>query len=240
MNGFRARLLQAIESSDYSKSVSKLSKDSGLGAKTLSNVLNDERLDTAQHGPGIFGMARVCEKLGVSLDWLANVTPPIKTTFSAADMLLAHTRSAARGQIVDVNQAPTPEAIMRLHMRTGGMLEGFNDVLEFCDVYAAPTDNCEEVEVISVGERSLSAITMETNEKQVLQSAVNAVDPIREMLISDHREAVLKGCIASNVSLDQQMPNKPVRVKIDYIRVLASLRDVDGKQVVLNYSSLIL
>ena len=66
---FRKNLKLAINSSEkYRDDVWSLSVDAGLGRKTLYNILRDERLDVSKTGPGIFGMSRVAELLGVSLD----------------------------------------------------------------------------------------------------------------------------------------------------------------------------
>lgn len=98
MYSFRPNLRRAIERSGYANSTRQLSIDAALGEKTLTNLLNDKSVDTTKTGPGLFGMKRVADLLGVSLDYLAG---------GSAD------------------EALSPVEFMKRYRRSGGMLEGF-------------------------------------------------------------------------------------------------------------------
>ena len=244
MNDFRARLRAAIEASGYRRSLRSLSLDAALGEKTIANMLQNDTIDTSKTGPGIFSMARVADQLGVSLDWLAGREGP--ENFGAQGeqefaLTIARFAAASAGQFTSEGRPPSPQAMLRLYARSGGRLEAFEKTLKYCDRYHCPEPGAKSASVKHVGAESLAAITMGTNDKTVLQIALATVadEQFRKKLVDDHQETMRRGCLCTVEELNIQMPNRPVRVKMDYIRVLLMVTDRNGDQEILAYASLI-
>jgi hypothetical protein len=243
MRGFRKRLGTAIQSSEqYRDKIWALSVDAGLGKKTLYNTLNDEGLDVSQTGPGMFGMARVARLLGVSLDYLAGNAPPtnIERDRESSQALVQHITNALHSQASLPNVRVSADGLLRLYAKSGGKLEGFHQVMDQCDQYTAPEIREDHLTVIAVGSRSLSAITMGTNDRHLLQQALITVsdEPLKKRWLQDYRQANERGYLVTIEELNVQMPNHPVLVKMEFLRVLIAVDDHGGKRTILNFSLL--
>lgn len=242
MQTFREKLSAALEASKFNKR--SLSLAAGLGERTIANLLNSEDVDTTATGPGLFSMARVCDELDISLDWLAGRQEAMRG-LKAAEIDLALTiqrfKSATPHDTED-GAVISPSYMMRQFVRSGGMLEGFRDVLSYCDRYAPPNTTDEPVKLIAQGANSLSAITMGGCNRDVRQMALNAAasNELRKQLLRDHIEAKERGCLTTVESLNIQMPNRPIRTKMDYTRVILNVENDDGERENLVYSSLII
>ena len=246
MNGFRARLRYAIEQSSYAGNYRRLSLDAQLGEKRVSNLLNDKTIEESPIGPGLFAMARIADLLDVSLDYLScrhsRFSRASETsTQNELETILRRTRDAAKGQISDSSAPPTPQSLMRLFAKSGGRIEAFKSSLPYCDLYNAITDDAEVVSVKSVGSQSLAAITMGTSNADILQGALNNAEDksLKTRLVQDHLEALNRGVLCTVESLNIQMPNRPVLVKMDYIRILLALDDADRNRTIVSHASLI-
>jgi hypothetical protein len=210
MHVFRKNLKQAIAKSPYSRSVSKLSMDAALGEKTLGNMLNNASVDIAKAGPGLFGMKRVADLLGVSLDFLV-------------------------GQNFD--DRPTPDMVTERFRATGGRIEGFSDLLPMADLYHPASEGDTALTLISQGKNSLSAQMMPSpstaNLQKVLDELVGS-DLLRD-IIRDHNINNTKHCFATPEEINSAMPSEPRRIKVDYTRVLARLTNNEGTAFTFNY-----
>ena len=241
MKGFRDRLRTAISNSeDYQGKIQRLAGDAGLGEKTLYNMLNDERLDRSNTGPGLFAMSRVANLLGTSLDHLAGSAPPSITPPQRPD-LKGHVAAAIDAQAT-TRDALSVDALLKTHVRSGGHLEAFLPWIETCDQYApcSPTDS--GIRVLRVGKSSLAALTMQTSEVDALQTALSSVqdDELKAKWITDYSLATDRGSLVSSETLDVQMPNKPVRVRMDFLRTLLRVSDSEGATSILNFSILVI
>ena len=72
---------------------------------------------------------------------------------------------------------------------------------------------------------------------KALQAVFDGLEgtPLLASTIQDHLICDRKGCLATVEELNTLMPADPVKIKIDYIRVLARLRSKDGASYTLNY-----
>jgi len=240
---FRKNLKLAINSSEkYRDDVWGLSVDAGLGRKTLYNILRDERLDVSKTGPGIFGMSRVAELLGVSLDGLVGCAILQSGSRSASGDVMPlsrHVVEALSGQ--EAVGSLSADALLRMHAKSGQRIEAFAQWMDRCDQYFLPAEGDAGIRVKEVGETSLAAITMGSPDKALLQSALDAVDDtgLRQSWLADYSEACQRGSLTTVESLDVQMPNHPVRVKMDFVRCLLHVSGADDDQAILNFSLLI-
>lgn len=246
MKGFRARLRYAIEQSPYAGNYRRLSLDAQMGEKRVSNLLNDETIEDSPVGPGLFAMSRMADLLDVSLDYLAGRRMMFSRLSDGQGSdevatILQRTKDAAKGQISGENEPPTSQSLMRLYAKSGGRIEAFQPCLPYCDLYHPIQSDAKVVSVKAVGAQSLAAITMGTASVEILQSALSSVnDPeLKKRLINDHLETMQRGVLCSVESLNVQMPNRPVLVKMDYIRILLALTDANRDLTIVSHSSLI-
>ena len=245
MHAFRPNLSALIQAHPlYRGNLSLLSKDANLGRKYLSNLLNNDAVDRSAVGPGMFAMKRIAECLSVSLDTLAlrdgeelaRVNNAYNSRLTDA---IDHSITAANAQMTERGAAPTASSLLRRHVRGGGRIEAFDDILQYCDVYWAPDSKDSEVRIKSVGEFSLASMTMGTANADVLSTALNKTPALAQKVNGDHLRAIECGPYTSAEYLDNQMPNRPVRVRIDYLRTILPVTDADGQLFVITHATLI-
>lgn len=241
---FRERLFDALQTHpEYRGNTSALARDAGMGRTSISNMLNDERVANSRTGPGLFNMARVAGLLGVSLDHLAGLDDG---TLVAADRggrmpLATHLIEAIAAQVPMTRERPSTDALLRLHFKSGGRIEAFENILEHCDQYYPPKPTDTSLRVKHVGRRSLSALTMGEPSVALLQGALDKAqdDELRENWLRDYTSAANGTPQSTLESLDVQMENHPIRVKMDFIRTLLGVRNQAGETTVLNFCQII-
>jgi hypothetical protein len=245
MKGFRQRLKRAInKSGQYSTDVYGLAEDAGLGRKTIYNMLSDKNLDNSSAGPGIFGMSRVALLLGTSLDYLAG--QPVQEVVRSAPTkqpykMREHIFGSLSAQEEEKHNALSADRLLRTHLKSGGRVEAFAPWIDHCDCYCQPAADAQSLTVKFVGNSSLSALTMGSNDKGLLQTALSEVTDtsLKQRWVRDYQYAVSAGTNVSIEALDVQMPNHPVHVRMDFIRCLLAVTDANDEKSVLNFSMLV-
>jgi len=213
----------------------------------LYNIINNEALDQSAQGPGFFAMARAATLGDFSLDYLAGVGPwrDLHTTetpdLSSNAALKEHAEYAIEAQDLSGRARPTVDGLQRLHAKSGGRIEAFNPYLDFCDLYIAPNSTDKNIQVHHVGKLSLAAVTMGEPSVETLQTALDSArdEVLRAKWVEDYALAAERGVFGSVERLDHQMENRPVRVTMQYLRLLLRLENAAGDVFVLNYSSLV-
>lgn len=230
---FRERFQKAYDNSDFT-SYRSLSLASGWTASRIHSILTGH-FDNSVHGPGFFGLARTCQQLGVTPDYLAGINKwqmsQPSTDLNA--MTLVNSLKSAEA-------APSIKELMRLYVRSGHRLEAFKDHIERCDIYELPDLETRKVKVRAVGNKSLAALRMGESNALILQEAYDAASAeFQEQIYLSHERALNCGITVEPDAIDQMMNNKPVHVKIDYIRVAMKLTDAAGQGCILVYCELI-
>ena len=187
-------------------------------------------------------MARVADLLGVTLDSLVgrHIEPGGRSrSTDGAAPLAEHLVQSLIQQ--EGGERLSSDMLLRLHTRSGGRIEAFESWQPRCDQYYVPMAEDTGIRVKCVGYKSLSAITMGVADQGILQGALDAVpdDILKARWLSDYKVAHDRGMLTTVESLNVQMPNHPVRVKMDFIRCLLSVRDADSQEVILNFSILV-
>ncbi len=231
--GFRERLTKAFEASDF-QSHRSLSHAAGWSESRINRIITGQ-FDNSKDGPGFFGLVKICQVLHVTTDYLAGVEKWSKsnptTTLNAVNFL----DSIAAG-----HSPPTIKSLMHAYVRSGHRLEAFSSFMDYCDVYGLPTSEDRRVTVHSVGKKSLSALRMGENNHVILQDAYDQASPeFQEQIFSSHLRAYQAGITVEPDSIDQVMENRPVHVKIDYIRVAMRLKDASGQEYIVIFCELI-
>ena len=242
MDSFQQRLRKAISASHYNGNLRKLSLEADCGEKWLSNLLNSKQIGESKVGPGFFAMSRIAALLNCGLDHLAGqdtVFPTQSSPQKISHLLKLTADLASRDEAIT---ASNPQSILRKYAKSGGRIGGFVNQLDQCDIYfpAQPGDKTLKVEAL--GKNSLSAVTMETSEVSALQSALNHIAGTKVLndTIADHIEAVQRGAFTTIKSLDQQMGNLPIRVKMDYLATFLHVEMENGEHRTLSFCSLLI
>lgn len=230
---FRSRLEQAFNASKYT-SHRDLSLAAGWSETRINRILTGQ-FANSKDGPGFFGLVRVCQKLGITTDYLSGVQKWRQSNPSTTLNAVAFLQS--------VNQEMTPpslKALIRAYVRSGKRIEAFQPFLEYCDIYEVPNPKTRKIVVRSVGDKSLAALRMGEASAVIMQEAHDQAPPeFQEQIFSAHERAFNAGMTVEPDSIDQRMENRPIHVKIEYIRLTMRLADAAGKECVLNYCELI-
>ncbi|SMP32030.1 hypothetical protein [Shimia sagamensis] len=244
MKGFRAALGDAIScSEEYKNDVYRFSEDAGLGRKTIYNILRDTRLDESKTGPGIFGMARAAALLNTTLDALTTERklPKVETATKSIKPLATHTLETLISQVEADENRLSVDALLRTYAKSGGRIEAFVPWLDRCDQYHPPNARSKRLECKEVGQQSLAAITMRCADKDVLQEAVDTLEDreLADKWRRDYAKASKLGTLTTIENLSIQMPNQPVKVRMEFLRCLLHVEDAEGTKTILNFSLLI-
>lgn len=230
---FRERFTRAYERSDYT-SHRGLSLETGWSESRVNQIITGF-FDHSEAGPGFFGTARACKLLGITPDYLAGIEKWQDHRPAATINALSLVNSVSTEM-----DRPTVAGMIRRYVRSGQRIEGFTDVLGHCDIYENPHTTKGRAVVRSVGDKSLSALRMGVASVETLQTAYDeAADDFRRRIHEGHRRAFDAGILVEPDAIDERMTNKPVHVKIDYIRAAMRLTDADGKECLLVYCEII-
>ena len=230
---FRERFVRAFEASSFN-SQRALSIASGWSESRINRIITGQ-FDNSKDGPGFFGLIRACEQLGVTPDFLAGINK-----FQKNDASMALNAASFLESVSQDMSTPSIKSLIRTYVRSGHRLEAFRKFKPYCDIYDVPNDTDRKVRVLEVGERSLAALRMGEASELVLQEAYNtASEAFQEQIYLSHRRAFDLGMTVEPDTIDQRMENRPVHVKIDYIRVAMRLHDATGAERILIYCELI-
>lgn len=189
---FRNRFSLAFSASQY-KSLRSLSLDSGFSVSHLHKI-HSGRYDHSTTGPGCFGIARVSQTLGVSPNFLLGFQ---------------------EGQPVRLDQGATVEKMFQCYEESGGRLEGFEDVLAYCDLYSEPKDGLCYLE--QLGPLSLQARKAgkdaETLQREFEASGPEVIRPIFER----QRRAWGQGALVEMAYIDKRLVSRPLHARFAYI-----------------------
>ncbi|WP_413219110.1 hypothetical protein [Tritonibacter mobilis] len=231
---FRKRLETAFQSSKY-RSHRALSLEVDGWSETRVNRILSGQFDESKDGPGFFGIVQVCEKLGITPNYLAGVTnwkqPDDATQMNAVSYLEAFKQG---------HEAPTVEAMSRAYMRSGARIEAFEPFSDYFDVYEAPDFENQKVTALRVGKKSLAAMRMGVANHVVMQEAYDLAPPaFQQQIFEAHKRAFEAGMTVELDAIDERMENRPVHVKIDYLRVAMKVTDAKNQPYILVYCQLI-
>lgn len=148
---FRERFEAAFGASPYN-SKTQLSKDSECSPSRAGKIIAGD-FDHSKDGPGIFGVWRMSEKMGSSLNELL---PP--TTVRV--------------------ERPGLPAFFARYRHGESHLSDFADILEFCDVYRQPKRGRCFIE--AVGPKSLLAEKTQVTDASIQQAEFDAWSPDRK------------------------------------------------------------
>jgi len=189
---FRNRFSLAYAASNY-KSLRSLSLSSGFSVSHLHKI-HSGRYDHSATGPGCFGIARVSQTLGVSPNFLLGFN---------------------EGQPVKVEEGATVEKMFRCYEESGGRLEGFNEVMSYCDVYLEPKDGKATLE--KLGPLSLQS-RKAGKDADLLQREYEASSAdVMAAIYERQRRAWDHGPLVEIAYIDTRLVSRPLHARFAYI-----------------------
>jgi hypothetical protein len=236
---FRARFERAYEASDF-ESYRSLSLASGWSESRIQRIMKGQ-FDNSKDGPGFFAIARVCQQLKITPDYLAGIhrwkesnTPPKappNASLNASQFLQV---------FAEEHKPPTIKHLVHTYTRSGARIEAFGKLLDYCDIYDLPDHERGLIQIREVGSKSLSALRMGEANPLLLQEAFNAAsDHLRQKVYDHHCRTIDRGVCIEIDSIGEAMSNHPVHVKIDYLRASMTVKDHQGQESILIFCELI-
>ena len=203
---FRDRFLRAYQSSPF-QSIRQLSLASGFSESHLHKIANGA-YDHSTSGPGCFGLARVA--------FTMNTTPDFLLGFRAAP-----TPKLAK--------APTVSKMFQCYFESGARLEGFEEIMNFCDVYKEPKDQLTHLE--KVGPLSLLARESKSTDAELLQREFEAADAgLRSEIFKGQMRAWAAGALAEPYYMDRKMISRARHVRFPFIRAACRVTTLAGEE----------
>lgn len=208
---FRDRFLREYESSDF-KSLRQLSIASGFSESHLHKIANGA-YDNSVSGPGCFGLARASLTLGTTPDNLLGFKKPAPP---------------------ELEGGPSVAKMFRCYFESGGRIEGFSEMINFCDVYGKPSN--KRTHLKRVGPLSLLARTARTTDAEALQFEFEKSPPdLQSAIFEGQLRAWNAGALAEPHYMDRRMLSKPLHVRLPFIRVGCRVSTIQGDERLLIY-----
>ncbi|MCR9124498.1 MAG: helix-turn-helix domain-containing protein [Rhodobacteraceae bacterium] len=242
MSIFHERLAKAIDnSSKFGGNRAKLSKALGMSPNYVSTVLSTGT------NPNWDVVVKISNELGVSLGYLAGTTsqpfdivdladdgPITDQALRFFDRIAGSLRQAA----VMRGQEPTIDDMMALWYRFGKAESGFAELLEWFDIYDAPTEDDQHLRVLRMGSHSLAARTLGKSDIRSLQYALSEVpdSDLRQRLVTAYRKAAEGDPVLTEEYLDVLAPGHAEKIRLDYLRLLLPVTRADGGTSIVSYS----
>lgn len=236
---FRERFERAYKASSF-ESYRSLSLASGWSESRIQRIMKGQ-FDNSKDGPGFFGIARVCQQLKITPDYLAGIHRWKECDSQPAASNNAKLNASQFLQVFeDEHSPPTIKQLVHTYSRSGARIEAFGKHLDYFDTYDLPDHNSRLIQIRDVGSKSLSALRMGEANPLLLQEAFNAAsDQLREKIYDHHCRTIDQGICIEVDSINEAMSNHPVHVKIDYVRVSMKVKDHQGQESILIFCELI-
>lgn len=206
---FRGRFLNAFEASPY-KSMRQLSIDSGFSESHIHKIFNGQ-YDNSNTGPGSFGLARAAYQMGK--------TPNYFLGFEEV-------------RAPQMAEGPTISKMFKCYFESGARLEGFGEMIKFCDIFGMPKDGVTYLE--KVGPLSLMSRTSKERDPIKLQMEFEKAEPeLRKEIFDGQMRAWDAGALAEPFYMDRRMISRPLHVRLPFIRVGCRVSTMAGEEKLL-------
>ncbi|WP_424984951.1 helix-turn-helix domain-containing protein [Microbulbifer sp. S227A] len=242
MSLFHDRIASAIDASKkYGGNRAQLSRALDMSPNYVSTMLSTKA------SPSFDISVKLARELEVSLAYLAGSTsqpfdvtdlgndgPITEQAMKFFDQIAGSLREAASMR----GQEPTVDDMMQRWFKYGRQLSGFDKIMEWFDLYRAPGDRSNRIEVLRMGTNSLSARTLGVADRKSLQYALDEVrdSDLQKRLLCAYRRAAEGQPVLSEEALNVLAPGHAEQIRLDYIRLLLPVAsDTDG-DVIISYS----
>lgn len=189
---FKNRLHIALGASEH-RHISTVQEAVGMKGNTLYKWF-DGSFDNSIQGPGAFSLAEVAYELETSPNYLLGFEP------------------AKQGRLED---EPTIEELFECYQTSGGRIEGFQDVIEYCDIYGEPTNGLAQLE--RVGRLSLQGKKTKKNAER-LQAEYAASDSELVRTIYERHQRVWDNSYSVEMGyIDKRLVTVALHARFTYV-----------------------
>ncbi|MEP3331684.1 helix-turn-helix transcriptional regulator [Sedimentitalea sp.] len=242
MTVFHDRIASAIDASKkYGGNRARLSRALDMSPNYISTMLSTKA------SPSWDISVKLARELEVSLAYLAGSTsqpfdvtdlgtdgPITDQALKFFDQIAGSLREAATMR----GQEPTVDDMMLRWFKYGRQLSGFDKIVEWFDLYKAPSGRSSRIEVLRMGSSSLSARTLGVADKKSLQFALDEVrdSDLQKRLLRDYRTAAEGQPVLTEEALNVLAPGHAEQIRLDYIRLLLPVVSETDGDVIISYS----
>lgn len=237
MDGFKQRLRQAINRCGE-PSLRQISIKAGFAETHLANLLGNPDLERSTTGPGFFGIARLCEVLEITPNFLAGVSDLKLSSHDASlDKEALSIAELISDLVTSANSRPTEGQLFSAYVKGGARLEAFANYMDYCDLLDAPSTG-KPLNLLHVAPNGLTAAALGSTDPQIVNQAVStAVDQdFARRMFAAHQEAEEKGYLVSLEDIDVRTKSLAKRIRAQYVRTLFALTDAEGRKYILNHA----
>ncbi len=242
MSIFHERVEDAIAASPkFGGNRAKLSRALDMSPNYISTILNTKA------SPSWDIAVRIARELEVSLAYLAGTTsqpfdltdlsndgPITDQAMKFFDQIAGSLREAA----VVRGEEPTIDDMMARWYKYGRQMSGYDQIKEWFDVYRAPSDRSNRIEVLRMGSNSLASRTLGGSNLKSLQYALDEVrdNDLQKRLLASYQNAAEGHPVLSEESLNVLAPGHAEQIRMDYLRLLLPVEVDSGEQAIISYS----
>ncbi len=211
-------LEREIRKSKYANNLTRLSEDAGLRSGYLTKLFSTHKNSTpnpAAIGPGFFNIKKICDLIGI--------TP---------NDLSGH----------NVDNPHTIDAMLNRYEYGGKRLEAFEDVMEILDIYRQPSPEDKTLSLYHLGENSLVSrefkkhdINLDIEKWQRFINLFKYLD-FRSKIMNAYKDVEKTEIMVSQERLNLPIPQRRRRIKVEYFRLLLSVKNYKGQKFVISYS----
>ncbi len=211
-------LEREIRKSKYANNLTRLSEDAGLRSGYLTKLFSTHKKsepNPSAIGPGFFNIIKICE--------LINITPNDLSGHNSDD-------------------PHTIDAMLDKYDYGGQRLEAFEDVMEIIDVYKQPLQDEKTLTLHHLGINSLvseefkkSGINLDKEKWQRFINLFKYLD-FRSKIMNAYKDIEDTKIAISHEMLNLPIPQKRTRIKVEYFRLLLSVKNFKGQKFVICYS----
>ncbi len=242
MSLFHDRIARAIDASKkYGGNRARLSRALNMSPNYISTMLNTKA------SPSWDISVKLARELNVSLAYLAGSTsqpfdvtdlgtegPITDQAMKFFDQIAGNLREAATMR----GQEPTIDDMMLRWYKYGRQLSGYDKIIEWFDLYMAPGDRTNRIEVLRVGNSSLAARTLGVASKKSLQYALDEIrgSDLQKRVLRAYRSAAKGQPFLSEEALNVLPPGHVEQIRLDYVRLLLPVTSETHGSVIISYS----
>lgn len=195
----RTRLKDLIETSEY-ESHRAVSQMAGLSHPQVSSIIRGD-FDGKSGGPGVFGIHRLAQVLGTTVDYLLSDEP-----------------AETVNDIGDFNRIPredvTFDRFLEDYERGGRTLAGLSHLKDHFDLYAVPDERAEMPKLLRLGRATLFAMRIGSTDISRGQREIRAASLAeRSSMLEMHRRVDREGIVADTHFADHKAVTRPLHVR---------------------------
>ncbi|WP_406646920.1 hypothetical protein QEZ52_00440 [Aliisedimentitalea scapharcae] len=236
----KASWRELIDNKRVPGGLEKLSVLIGKSPSYLRNHLNNSSV------PGVDVIMGLSEHLKIPPNELLNYHPSKLhhesnlDAMQIADSIAQEVWGIVVNKLTQGTDRPTGRDLMLWWKSNNGRLEASDAFAECFDLYYEPKGETREIRALSLGQRSLAAVSLGVHSPEVLRNTLAPLGTeFAHRILLSHSQSIQEGPISTLETLDVAHPNGLNRITIEYIRTLLPVTAPDGTSCVLNYSELL-